>query len=97
MATDDTDEEEFARIEMVKRRAATLSRQEALEDGERDRLRELHWMRCAKCGCELAEVVFRRVKIDKCFYCGGVYLDDGELEQLAGRGGFFAALKSFFG
>ena len=39
---------------------------------------------------------FRGVKIDKCLSCGGVYLDDGELEQLAGRPDWFKAMVSFF-
>ena len=82
------DEEYFFRLEMEKRRDAVRRRREELDDSERDRLRELHYMRCAKCGSELTEVVFRGVKIDKCFSCGGVYLDDGELEQLAGRAGW---------
>jgi Zn-finger nucleic acid-binding protein len=54
-------------------------------------------MRCAKCGAAMEEVTFRGVRIDKCFACGGVYLDDGELEQLAGKsGGLIAALRQFF-
>jgi Zn-finger nucleic acid-binding protein len=32
-------------------------------------------------------MVFRGVKIDKCHECGGVWLDAGELETLAGPEG----------
>ena len=60
------------------------------------RLKDLHWMRCAKCGAELQEVEFKGVKVDKCFSCGGVYLDDGELEQLAGRPGWFDSMLKIF-
>ncbi|MBK6916071.1 MAG: zf-TFIIB domain-containing protein [Deltaproteobacteria bacterium] len=53
-------------------------------------------MHCPKCGMELSEITFRGVKVDKCFACGGVWLDDGELEELAGKPGFFEALRRLF-
>ncbi|MCH9683390.1 MAG: zf-TFIIB domain-containing protein [Deltaproteobacteria bacterium] len=53
-------------------------------------------MRCPKCGMPLDEITFRGVKVDKCFGCGGVYLDDGELEELAGKPGWFEAMRYFF-
>jgi hypothetical protein len=92
----DNEEEYFLRQEMEKRREAVQQKQSELADGERARLKELHWMRCAKCGAELQEVEYRSVKIDKCFSCGGVYLDDGELEQLAGRPGWFDSMLKIF-
>ena len=52
-------------------------------------------MRCPKCGSQLSEVQFRLVKVDKCFTCGGVYLDDGELEQLTGKPGWFESMLRF--
>jgi len=92
----ENEEEFFLRQELEKHREAVQQKQAELEESERDRLKELHFMRCAKCGAELQEVEFRGVKIDKCFSCGGVYLDDGELEQLAGRPGWFdSMLKAF--
>lgn len=92
----ENEDEYFLRQELEKRRDAVQQKQAELEEGERERLKELHFMRCAKCGAELQEVEFRGVKIDKCFSCGGVYLDDGELEQLAGRPGWFdSMLKAF--
>ncbi|MFO7561160.1 MAG: zf-TFIIB domain-containing protein [Enhygromyxa sp.] len=92
----ENEEEFFLRQEMEKRREAVQQKQAELADSERQRLKELHWMRCAKCGAELQEVEFRSVKVDKCFSCGGVYLDDGELEQLAGRPGWFDSMVKFF-
>ncbi|MCA9695461.1 MAG: zf-TFIIB domain-containing protein, partial [Myxococcales bacterium] len=64
----------------VKREEAQR-RHAGLDEDERKRLKDLHWMHCPKCGDDMAEVQFRGVQIDKCFACGGVYLDDGELEQ----------------
>lgn len=91
----DNEEEHSARIELEERRAAAQQKRAQVAGEERKRLKELHWMRCAKCGAELTEIEFRKVKVDKCFSCGGVYLDDGELEQLAGRPGWLEALWKF--
>ena len=44
---------------------------------------ELCWMRCRKCGRKLDEILYQRVRIDRCIGCGGVWLDPGELETLA--------------
>lgn len=68
-----------------------------LDETEREAQRKLHWMRCCKCGSQMDEIVFREVRVDKCLRCGGVYLDDGELEQLVGKPGWIEALRSFFG
>ena len=85
-----------ARADLQRRRAERDRHRTALADEERDRLRALHWMHCPKCGCELDEITFRGVKVDKCLACGGVFLDDGELEQLAGKPGWFEAMRYFF-
>lgn len=82
--------------EIRQRRAEQLRRTQELDEDERRELKRLHWMRCPKCGAELDEIVFRGVRVDKCFSCGGVYLDDGELEQLAGKPGWFEALRYLF-
>jgi len=44
---------------------------------------ELCLLRCPKCGRKLAETSYRKVRIDRCTGCGGVWLDPGELEILA--------------
>ncbi|MBK8265522.1 MAG: zf-TFIIB domain-containing protein [Nannocystis sp.] len=92
----DDDSELEIRQELARRRELVRERQSQLLDGERERLKKLHWMRCPKCGLELSEVEFRAVRVDKCFACGGVYLDDGELEQLTGKPGWFDGMLRFF-
>lgn len=87
------DDSERLKRELARRRDAYQRRVDSLPPQERERLRQMHWMRCPKCGSELEEVVFKAVKVDKCFGCGGVYLDDGELEQLAGKPGWFMVLR----
>lgn len=92
----DGDGEHEVREQLKRRRAARERHSEEISVDERARLKELHWMSCPKCGMQLDEITFRDVKVDKCFSCGGVYLDDGELEQLAGKPGWFEALRLYF-
>ncbi|MGH7663825.1 MAG: zf-TFIIB domain-containing protein [Gemmatimonadaceae bacterium] len=52
-------------------------------DGERLKLeRSVHYMKCPKCGADLAEREFQHMKIDVCSECRGTWLDAGELDML---------------
>ena len=93
------EEEYFLRKEAEKLKAHAEKVRKEMEEAERARLKELHWMRCPKCGMEMKEITYRGVQIDKCFSCGGIYLDDGELEQVASqesKGGILYGLKRIF-
>ena len=90
-------ESDVTREQVDALRAQRVADEAALEDAEREAQRKLHWMRCCKCGASMDEIVFRGVRVDKCLRCGGVYLDDGELEQLVGKPGWIEALRTFFG
>jgi uncharacterized protein len=85
------DQEKMLRLAAQRKDKATA---EAAEE-----LRLAHWMRCAKCGNEMESMPFRGVEIERCPNCGGVYLDSGELETLAGedKGGVFAGLADLVG
>ncbi len=48
-------------------------------------VREMCHMRCPKCGEPLKERSFQKILIDQCTGCGGIWLDAGELEVVAGR------------
>jgi len=93
----DKEEEYFLRKEAEKLKAAAEKHRAELEEAERKRLQELHFMRCPKCGMELHEIEFRAVKLDKCMSCGGVWLDDGELAQVAAADPEDGLLKRFSG
>lgn len=80
-----TEEEYFVREDAAKLRTMALEREQQMAVAERERLKVLHWMCCARCGLPLSEVIFKGVTIDKCFHCGGVFLDNGELEKLCGK------------
>ena len=75
----DREEEYFLRLEMERRRKAEEEHQKKLAAEEKKKLKDLHYMRCPKCGMELSEIDYQKVKIDKCFNCDGVWLDAGEL------------------
>ncbi|MBK7828269.1 zf-TFIIB domain-containing protein [Nannocystis sp.] len=92
----ETEQEYQARLTMERQRSVAQERNSHVADADRERQKQLHWMRCPKCGAELSEVQFRDVKLDKCFACAGVFLDDGELEQLTGKPGWFDSMLRFF-
>ncbi len=91
------EDEYFARVEAEKKRKLAEEHREALDKAQREKLKKTHWMHCPKCGLTLHPVVFRGVTIDKCFHCHGVYLDEGELDKIAGKAdGFLPGLMSLF-
>ena len=52
------------------------------KDEERRRLKDLHFMRCPKCGHEMKETALEGILVDQCTFCEGLYFDAGELGQL---------------
>ncbi len=78
-----TREDEYLERQEFERRKKKLEEEhKTLRAAERKKLKQLHHMRCPKCGMELVAIDFEGVEIDKCSECGGIYLDNGELEQL---------------
>ena len=49
---------------------------------ERQRLKDLHYMKCPKCGHDLKVETLDAIEIDRCAFCEGFFVDAGELEQL---------------
>jgi len=83
VGTPSSKEEEYIKrqeLEKIKK----LREQAAKETAEQEKikLKKLHWMRCPKCGMEMAEVDFRNVVVDACFACGGMYFDKGEIDNI---------------
>jgi hypothetical protein len=70
---------EAARVAREKRESERAA-QEQVE--ERMRLKELHFMKCPKCGHDMKEEAVDDVLIDRCTFCEGIYLDTGELDKL---------------
>lgn len=76
----ESEEEYFARVEFERKKKAEEESRKKLADAEKKRLKELHFMRCPKCGMQLVEVDYKTLKLDRCTACDGVWLDAGELE-----------------
>ena len=77
------EEEHFARLEFERKKKLEEERHKKLAEEEKKRLKELHYMKCPKCGMELIEIDYKGVKVDKCSECEGVWLDAGELEAIS--------------
>ena len=88
------EEEHFARIEFENKKRLEQIKAEKLAFQEKKQLKELHHMKCPKCGMQLVEIDYKGIKIDRCTGCTGVWLDAGELEQVAEFE--HAGLKKFF-
>ncbi len=78
----DKEEEYFKRRELAKLRKMREEAARAMAEEERRRMKELHFMRCPKCGMALEEIELRGVMVDACFNCGGMFFDQGEVEKI---------------
>ena len=92
----DKEEEYFYRKnqELLEKKRAELDAQR--QSQEAAQLRELHWMRCPKCGHELVEEERSGIKVDRCTACRGVFFDAGELDlllQAEEPAGFLSGLR----
>jgi len=79
----ESEEEYFARIEFERRKKIEKEKQQKLAGEEKKRLRDLHYLKCPKCGMDLIEIDYKSIKVDKCSGCDGIWLDAGELETVA--------------
>ncbi len=77
-------EEEFiVRQEYERLKKIEEEKHRNLAAEEKKKLKELHYMRCPKCGMELVAINYKNIEIDKCSECEGVWLDAGELEAVS--------------
>jgi uncharacterized protein len=94
----DKEEEYFAKQQYEKKKKIEEEKHKNLAAAEKTRLKDLHYMRCPKCGMELIEIDYKNIKIDRCSECKGIWLDPGELETVGriGKTGidkFFSIFK----
>ncbi|MFI5235877.1 MAG: zf-TFIIB domain-containing protein [Gemmatimonadales bacterium] len=45
--------------------------------------RKSHEGKCPRCGYDLTTEDYHGVQVDRCHHCGGIWLDAGELDQVA--------------
>jgi hypothetical protein len=77
------EEEYFARMELERKKKIESEKHKMLAREEKEKLKELHFMRCPKCGMKLVEVDYKGIKIDECSECEGLWLDSGELTAVS--------------
>jgi hypothetical protein len=78
----ETEEEYFARREYERLRKSQADSQKNLAADQRVKEKELHYMKCPKCGMNLVEIDYKNIKVDKCSACEGIWLDAGEMEMV---------------
>jgi hypothetical protein len=79
------EEEYFAKEDALRRHNLAVEKARQTEAAERERIKQLHFMKCPKCGFDLETIQYKGLAIDKCFHCNGTWLDAGELEALGGK------------
>lgn len=83
MKASSKEEEFFARQEFEKLKKVEEEKQKKLAEEEKRKAKELHYLKCPKCGMDLIEIDYKSIKVDKCSACAGVWLDAGEMELVA--------------
>jgi hypothetical protein len=79
----DAEDEYFAREEYERKKAIEEKKHALMAEEDKTELKELHHMKCPKCGMDLVTIDYKGVQIDRCSGCEGVWLDCGELEAIA--------------
>ena len=81
------EEEYFARHEAERIKAQREAALRAVRAAER----RTHYMKCPKCGADLAREARAGVEVEKCPECGGMWLDPADAEALTREGAREAA------
>ena len=91
------EQEYFTEKEAQRRKKKEEQLKAERQKAERERLKQLHFMHCPKCGMALEEITYHDIKVDRCTECRGVWLDKGELDQVTKfqEVGFITELLSF--
>jgi uncharacterized protein with PIN domain len=95
-------EQELIRKARERRETRIAAERDAARAAERETLKKLHFMKCPKCGGDLAEAAHEEIKVDRCRSCEGVFFDAGELDELLlktqdAQKSFFRKLSGLFG
>jgi acetyl-CoA carboxylase beta subunit len=93
-APSDKEDEYFLTIDQDKIIQMRSELDKKRSEAAKQQRKETHWMKCPKCGTNLAEINYQNVMIDTCSECKGIWLDQGELELLVK--GQAKVTKSFF-
>lgn len=70
----------------VKQEKEQLAKLKAKQEAEaKESAKKASYMKCPKCGESLKVRSFQKIEIDQCNGCGGIWLDAGELDQVAAK------------
>jgi len=83
MKPSEREEEYMARMEFERKKRLKEEVGRQISEEEKKRLKDLHYMKCPKCGMDLIEIDYQKVKVDKCSHCDGLWFDAGEMEEAA--------------
>lgn len=81
----EAEEEYFARLEVEKKCKVAEKKRTELAAQEIMQLKTTHHRRCAECGHELETIVFKGMSVNKCFSCGGAFLNKEAFQKLCGQ------------
>jgi acetyl-CoA carboxylase beta subunit len=94
----ESEDEYFARLELEKRKQWEKDRAAERSAEEKKKLKDLHFMKCPKCGHDLHSFELRGISLDRCVNCNGTWFDAGEMELLLkGDEGVLGRIKRVFG
>jgi hypothetical protein len=80
--TSEKEDQYFKEQELLIRLKIAAEEQRAMAETEKQRLKDLHWMHCSKCGQSLTTEKYGRVDVDVCAGCKGLWLDAHELDAI---------------
>jgi hypothetical protein len=89
------EEEYFHKLEREKAARRKAESEQARAAEALEARKAAHWMRCPKCGAELATETYHRIQVDRCTECKGIWFDAGEAESLLDKDE--GAVTRFFG
>ena len=72
-----------ARMEYERQKKIKEEENKNIAEAKKEELKELHFMKCPKCGMELIAIDYKGIEVDKCSECEGIWLDAGELESVS--------------
>lgn len=75
-------EKELIEAARVAREKREKERTELEKKEEGGKLKQLHYMKCPKCGHDMVEKDLEGLSVDVCSFCEGIYFDAGELDKL---------------
>lgn len=79
----ENEDEYVARTEYERQKKIEEEKNKNIAKEKKKKLKELHFMKCPKCGMELIAINYKGIEVDKCAECEGLWLDAGELETVS--------------